>query len=178
MTLATSEGDIVLDAFLGSGTTAAVAHKMKRRYIGIEIGEQIITHVVPRLKKVIDGEVGGISKVVNWQGGGGYKFYHLGGTITAEDGTLNVAVTEKNLASLIWFKATKTPYRDEGTLPLIGVADGKAYYLVKNLTRGIFMKLPIYDGEKIIYGGACKVGENFLRENKITFKQIPKAIED
>src|SRR5271166_662301 len=69
--LSTREGDVVLDSFLGSGTTAAVAHKTGRRYIGIEMGEHAITHCVPRLKKVVDGEQGGISDDVGWKGGGG-----------------------------------------------------------------------------------------------------------
>ena len=75
--LTTNPGDLVLDSFLGSGTTAAVAHKMGRKYIGIELGEHAITHCYPRLKQVVDGEQGGISKAVNWQGGGGFKFYNL-----------------------------------------------------------------------------------------------------
>ena len=76
--IATNPGDLVLDSFLGSGTTAAVAHKMGRRWIGIELGEHCYTHCLPRLKKVIDGEdKGGISKTVNWQGGGGFRFYEL-----------------------------------------------------------------------------------------------------
>ena len=81
LTLATNEGDLVLDSFLGSGTTAAVAHKMGRRYIGIEMGEHAKTHCAARLQKVIDGEQGGISKAINWQGGGGFHFYKLGETI-------------------------------------------------------------------------------------------------
>lgn len=75
--LSTEQDDIILDSFLGSGTTAAVAHKMSRKYIGIELGEHCYTHCIPRLKAVIDGEQGGISKSVNWQGGGGFKFYEL-----------------------------------------------------------------------------------------------------
>lgn len=66
--LASKEGDLVLDSFLGSGTTAAVAHKMNRKYIGIELGEHAKTHCYPRLKAVVDGEQGGISKAANWQG--------------------------------------------------------------------------------------------------------------
>lgn len=77
MDLSTSESDIVLDFFLGSGTTAAVAHKMNRRYIGIEQMDYIQDIAVERLKKVIDGEQGGISKLVNWQGGGSFVYCEL-----------------------------------------------------------------------------------------------------
>ena len=83
--LTTDEGDIALDSFLGSGTTAAVAHKMGRRYIGIELGNHAYTHCVPRMQKVVDGEQGGISKAVNWQGGGGFKFYELAPSLLNQD---------------------------------------------------------------------------------------------
>ena len=83
--LSTNPGDLVLDSFLGSGTTAAVAHKMGRKYIGIELGEHAITHCYPRLKQVVDGEQGGISKSVNWQGGGGFKFYTLAPSLLKKD---------------------------------------------------------------------------------------------
>ena len=81
-----NEGDLILDSFLGSGTTAAVAHKMNRRWIGIELGEHCYTHCKPRLEKVIDGsDQGGISKIVNWQGGGGFKFYELAPSLLKKD---------------------------------------------------------------------------------------------
>jgi adenine-specific DNA-methyltransferase len=83
--MATRSGDLVLDSFLGSGTTAAVAHKMGRRYIGIELGDHCYTHCLPRLQKVVDGEQGGISKSVDWQGGGGFKFYELASTLIVKD---------------------------------------------------------------------------------------------
>ncbi len=84
--MATNEGDIVLDSFLGSGTTAAVAHKMGRKWIGIELGDHCYTHCEPRLRKVIDGtDQGGISKAVNWNGGGGYKFYELAPSMLKKD---------------------------------------------------------------------------------------------
>src|SRR5690606_40003419 len=75
--ISTNPGDLVLDPYLGSGTTAAVAHKMGRAYIGIEIGEHIKTHCAHRLQQVISGEGGGISKMVGWQGGGGFDFYRI-----------------------------------------------------------------------------------------------------
>ena len=83
--ISSNENDYVLDSFLGSGTTIAVAHKMNRKWIGIEMGNQAYDVCIPRMKKVIDGENGGISKSVNWQGGGGYKFYELAPTLIKED---------------------------------------------------------------------------------------------
>ena len=77
--------DLVLDSFLGSGTTAAVAQKMGRRWIGIELGDHCYTHCIPRLQKVVDGEQGGISQSVGWQGGGGFKFYELAPTLIVKD---------------------------------------------------------------------------------------------
>lgn len=84
--IASNPGDVVLDSFLGSGTTAAVAHKMGRRYIGIEMGGHAYTHCKVRLDKVIAGEdQGGITKAQNWQGGGGYRFYELAASLINED---------------------------------------------------------------------------------------------
>jgi adenine-specific DNA-methyltransferase len=84
--LATKPGDIVLDSFAGSGTTGAVAHKMGRRWIMVELGEHCHTHIIPRLKKVIDGDdQGGISQAVNWQGGGGFRYYRLAPSLLQQD---------------------------------------------------------------------------------------------
>ena len=84
--VATNPGDLVLDSFAGSGTTGAVAHKMGRRWIMVELGEHCHTHIIPRLRKVIDGsDQGGISKAVNWQGGGGFRYYRLAPTLIVHD---------------------------------------------------------------------------------------------
>jgi adenine-specific DNA-methyltransferase len=84
--LATNPGDLVLDSFAGSGTTGAVAHKMGRRWIMIELGEHCHTHIIPRLQKVIDGEdKGGITEAVNWQGGGGFRYYKLAPSLLRQD---------------------------------------------------------------------------------------------
>jgi len=84
--LATDSGDIVLDSFAGSGTTGAVAHKMGRRWIMVELGEHCHTHIIPRLQKVIAGEdTGGITKSVNWKGGGGFRYYRLAPSLLEKD---------------------------------------------------------------------------------------------
>ncbi len=102
LTLATNEGDLVLDSFLGSGTTAAVAHKMGRKWIGIELGEHAHTHCLPRLKKVVDGtDQGGISKSVNWQGGGGFKYYYLAPSLLKEDKYGNWIIDERYNADML-----------------------------------------------------------------------------
>lgn len=101
LTLATDPGDIVLDSFLGSGTTAAVAHKMGRRYIGIEMGNHAYTHCKVRLDKVIEGEQGGISKAVNWKGGGGYRFYELAPTLVVEDKFGNPIINKEYNADML-----------------------------------------------------------------------------
>lgn len=84
--IATNPGDLVLDSFAGSGTTGAVAHKMGRRWVMVELQETAHTHIIPRLKKVIDGkDQGGISKSVNWRGGGGFRYYKLAPSVLAKD---------------------------------------------------------------------------------------------
>ena len=101
LTLLTNKGDLVLDSFLGSGTTAAVAHKMGRRWIGVELGEHAKTHCFPRLKAVVDGEQGGISKAVNWQGGGGFKFYTLAPSLLKQDKFGNWVISQEYNADML-----------------------------------------------------------------------------
>ena len=108
--IATHPGDLVLDSFLGSGTTAAVAHKMGRRWIGIEMGEHAATHCLPRLQKVMDGEQGGISAAVGWQGGGGFRFARLGAPIFDADGCIHPDVRFATLAAFIWQQETGTAF--------------------------------------------------------------------
>jgi len=84
--IATNHGDLVLDSFAGSGTTGAVAQKMGRRWIMVELGDHCTTHIVPRLEKVIDGvDQGGISKAVDWMGGGGFRYYELAPSLLETD---------------------------------------------------------------------------------------------
>ena len=129
LTIATNPGDLVLDSFLGSGTTAAVAHKMGRRYIGIEMGEHAKTHCIPRLQKVIDGEQGGISTSVNWQGGGGFRFFELGEPAFDKWGCINPEVDFKTLAAFVWMSETGDA-AEPAESPFLGVSNGTAYYLL------------------------------------------------
>jgi len=108
--IATNPGDLVLDSFLGSGTTAAVAHKMGRKWIGVEMGDHAVTHCAPRLVKVIEGEQGGISKAVEWQGGGGFSFYRLGEQVFDNEGRIRPGIKFPALAAHIWFSETGVPY--------------------------------------------------------------------
>ena len=100
--MTTKTGDLVLDSFLGSGTTAAVAHKMGRRWIGIELGDHCYTHCIPRLQKVIDGtDQGGITKAVDWQGGGGFRFFELGESAIKVDDWGQEVINEKFNAEML-----------------------------------------------------------------------------
>jgi adenine-specific DNA-methyltransferase len=100
--LTTQKNDLVLDSFLGSGTTAAVAHKMGRRWIGVELGEHAITHCYPRLKQVVDGtDQGGISKALNWKGGGGFKFYELAPSLLNKDRFGNFVINKEYNADML-----------------------------------------------------------------------------
>src|SRR6185312_11231885 len=100
--IATNPGDIVLDSFAGSGTTGAVAHKMGRRWIMIELGEHCHTHIIPRLKKVIDGEdPGGITEAVGWRGGGGFRYFRLAPSLLEKDKWGNWVISKEFNAAML-----------------------------------------------------------------------------
>lgn len=191
--IATNPNDLVLDSFLGSGTTAAVAHKMGRRYIGIEMGAHARTHCLPRLEKVIAGEQGGISAAVNWQGGGGFRFYTLGEPIFDAEGGIHDGVHFPALAAYLWHFETGEPARQAFATPLLGVCQGTGYYLLYNgilgdrrpqggnvLTSKVLAYLEAefpHDGPRVVYGEKTLLGEARLREAGIVFKQIPYDIK-
>ncbi len=191
--IATNPGDLVLDSFLGSGTTSAVAHKMGRRWIGIEMGDHAVTHCIPRLEKVIAGEQGGISRELVWQGGGGFSFHTVGEPVFDADGGIHPSVRFSPLAAYLWHFETGEPARQNFNTPLLGVHDGKAYYLLYNgilgdrrpqggnvLTSAVLAHLDEtypHQGPRIIYGETTRLGESRLREAGITFKQIPYDIK-
>ena len=189
----TSSGDLVLDSFVGSGTSAAVAHKMGRRYIGIELGEHAVTHCVPRLKKVIEGEQGGISEAVNWKGGGGFRFYRLGEAVFDEEGRINPKVKFAALAAHVWFTETGRPLEGSPKKPFLGMHDGIAYGLLYNgvlgdtsvnggnvLTTALLERLKReakgHAGPWVIYGEATRLSNERLRTLRVTFKQTPYDI--
>ena len=100
--IASQPGDLVLDSFLGSGTTAAVAHKMRRSWIGVEIGEHAVTHCVPRLRMVIDGEeTGGATEPTRWNGGGGFRFYRLAPSLLEKDQWGNWVISREYNAAML-----------------------------------------------------------------------------
>ncbi|WP_250655961.1 site-specific DNA-methyltransferase [Alkalimarinus coralli] len=188
--LSTAPGDIVLDSFLGSGSTAATAHKMERRYIGVEIGDQAVTHCQPRLKRVVENDQSGISKVVEWEGGGGFRFIKLGQTVFDEYGCLNPEIEFPTLAAHIWYLETKTPLNQENPSAYLGTYNDIAYYLLYNgilgdkrpqggnvLTSKVLELLPELGQhqkkEIVVYGESTRLGETRLKQANITFKQIP-----
>lgn len=100
--IATNPGDLVLDSFAGSGTTGAVAHKMGRRWIMVELGEHCHTHIVPRLRKVIDNEdPGGVTAATGWQGGGGFRYYRLAPSLLREDAFGNLVINPEYRAEML-----------------------------------------------------------------------------
>lgn len=154
------------------------------------MGDHAVTHAVPRLKKVVEGEQGGISKAVDWLGGGGFRFFRLGEPVFDVYGQLNRTVSFAALAAHIWFAETHIPYNGPGNSPLLGVHSGTAYYLLYNgilgdkrpaggniLTHKVLADLPEHAGLKVIYGEACRIGEARLQELGITFRQIPYDIK-
>ncbi len=196
--IATNPGDLVLDSFLGSGTTAAVAHKMGRRYIGIEMGEHAVSHCVPRLRKVIEGEQGGISKSVNWQGGGGFRFYRLGPPVFDEDGQIRADIRFSVLAAHVYFSETGHPWKGKGDSPFLGLHDGRAYALLYNgilgdkrpgggnvLTRATLAHIreeiakahPDADGPLTVYGEQSRLMPQTLEREGIIFKQTPYDVK-
>ncbi len=190
---ASNPGDLVLDSFLGSGTTAAVAHKMGRRWIGIEMGDHAETHCKPRLDKVIAGEQGGISEAVGWTGGGGYRFYRLGAAVFDADGHVAGGIAFAALAAHVWFSETGTPFAGAADTPVLGVHDGTAYALLYNgilgdrsvsggnvLTAALLARLRAqggWGGPMTVYGEWSKLGPARLAEAGVTFRQTPYDVK-
>ena len=189
MEIATNPGDLILDSFLGSGTTTAVAHKMGRRWIGIEMGEHAETHCLPRLQKVVDGEQGGISTAVNWQGGGGFQFMRLGPAVFTAQKRIAPDVSFAALAALVWHFETGQPAGHTLSAALLGNHAGTACYLLYNgvlgdkrpasgnvLTESVYRHLMAthpHSGPAVVYGEATNLGPARRAALQLTFKQLP-----
>lgn len=185
--IATNPGDLVLDSFLGSGTTAAVAHKMQRRWIGVDVGEHARSHCQPRLKQVVDGEQGGVSQAVEWKGGGGFRFYKLGPAVFDDNGHIRDGIKFEWLAAHVWFAETGTARSTRANRSaFLGEHDGTGYYLLYNgilgdksvsggnvLTLKLLSELPPHEGRKVIYGEATRLSPERLASLGIVFKQTP-----
>ena len=192
--IGSAPGDIILDSFLGSGTTAAVAHKMGRRWIGVEMGDHAVTHCAPRLNKVIDGEQGGVSESVGWEGGGSFSFYRLGEAVFDAEGRINPAIAFAPLAAHIWFSETGSPMAGAADSLFLGVHDGRGYALLYNGILGdkrpdggnVLIRKTLtlireaatgFTGPITVYGEASRIGAAGMKDAGITFKQTPYDVK-
>lgn len=184
----TNEGDIVVDSFAGSGGTAAVALKMKRKFITVEMGDHAYTHTLPRLLGVAKGEDStGVTEEFGWQGRAGFAFCTLGESLFNELGHIKDQVTYNDLARHIFFTETGEPLGDisKNKENYIGSNKDKLFYLYYDengndtfLTQDIIESLPEFDGrKKIIYANGCKVSSLYLEEHGVIFKQIPYEVK-
>lgn len=186
-----NKNDYVLDSFLGSGSTAATAHKLGRKHIGIEIGDHAKTHVLPRLKRVVDGEKTGISTDAKWKGGGGFSFFTLGSAIFDEHGLLNPDISFSDLANYVWWLKTQTALSSVEDLssPFLGIYEGVAYYLLYDAVLGdmkgnilthstlkYLNECYAHEGKRIIIGEATRIGTASLEKLNIEFQQIPYTL--
>lgn len=179
--LSTEPGDFVLDSFLGSGTTAAAAQKMRRKWIGIELGEQAYTHCKVRMDKVIDGEQGGISKAVEWHGGGGYKFYELAESLLVKSTILpvyqiNPKYTFEMLCEAIC-KIEGFEYRPDGQFH--GRSSEKRFiHITKEFVNGEYLTSLISglgeDQSLLVYG--VKIQSGLRLPDNVEIKKIPKDL--
>ena len=182
--VATNPGDLVLDSFLGSGTTAAVAQKMGRRWIGVELGDHCYTHCQPRLVKVIDGEQGGISKAVKWQGGGGFRFYELAPTLIKEDSfgqkIINPQYDPEKLAEAVCKLEgfTYAPSETEYFIHGHSTEHDFIYVTTNYLKTEHLQALSELVGDERTLLICCKGFKSEGKFANLTVKKIPKAVLD
>ena len=182
--LATNPGDLVLDSFAGSGTTGAVAHKMGRRWIMVELGEHCHTHIIPRLKKVIDGEdKGGITEAVGWKGGGGFRYYRLAPSLITQDKwgnpVINQAFNAAMLAEAVCklegfvYAPSETEYWRHGQ----ATESAFIYVTTQRLTHEQLQQLSdeVGDNRSLLVCCAAFNGKPEAYPN-LTLKKIPKAV--
>lgn len=185
--MTTEPGDLVLDSFLGSGTTAAVSTKLKRNWIGVELGDHCYTHCIPRLKNVIDGtDAGGITEATKWQGGGGYKFYELATTLIVKDEHGNDVFSDKYNAQMLVAAVTKVNGYFYAPDPEIfwkqGYSQDNSFiyvttqYLTAAMLDSLAKEVDAFES-LLICAPAFDVGLN-KRYDNITVKKIPQSVLD
>lgn len=194
LTIATNPGDLVLDSFGGSGTTGAVAHKMGRRWIMVELGEHCHTHIVPRLQKVIDGQdPGGVTQATGWQGGGGFRYYELAPTLLATDRWGNLVINPEYDAAMLsaamcklegfayapsealWWQHGHSSERDfiYVTTQTLSAEQLDALAEEVGAERSLLVCCGAYRG--LGAGGAAQAAQ---RWPQLTIKKIPKMVKD
>lgn len=182
--LSTNPGDWVLDSFAGSGTTGAVAHKMGRRWIMVELGEHCHTHIIPRLKKVINGEdQGGISKAVDWKGGGGFRYYRLGPSLIVEDEWGNPIINPEFNAGMLAEAMCKLEGFQFDPNAEVFWQQGRSseadfiYVTTQTMTKEMLTKLSDEVGPSRSLLVCCSAFRcNVNQFENLTVKKIPKAV--
>ena len=183
--IASNPGDLVLDSFLGSGTTAAVAQKMERRWIGVEMGNHAYTHCKVRMDKVIAGEdPGGITKAQNWQGGGGYRFYEVAPTLINKDPFDEYVINEDYDANMLAAAVALHEgfrYQPDGDLfwkQSVGNENSYLFVTTRHLNSPYLdsIKDTMEEGEYLII--ACRSFDSGLDKayDNITVKKIPQML--
>ena len=186
MEIATEPGDLVLDSFSGSGTTGAVAQKMLRRWILVELEDHCHTHIAPRLRKVIDGEdSGGITEAVNWKGGGGFRYYHLAPSLLEKDIYGNWVISKEYNAAMLAEALCKNmgfvydPAPDENQYWRHGYSTETDFIFVTtaSMTHAALKKLSEDVGPDRSLLVCCKAfNANADAFDNLTTKKIPHAV--
>lgn len=183
LAVSTSPGEYVLDSFAGSGTTGAVAHKMGRRWIMVELGEHCQTHIIPRLRKVIDGEDGGgVTESSNWEGGGGFRYYRLAPSLLEKDRWGNWVISKEYNAEMLaealcklegfTYAPSETEYWRHGH----STERDFIYVTTQPLTRDMLAKLSDEVGDDCTLLVICKSFRGKAAFPNLTVKKIPKAV--
>jgi adenine-specific DNA-methyltransferase len=186
LTISTNAGDIVLDSFAGTGTTGAVAHKMGRRWIMVELGEHAKTHIVPRMQQVVDGsDKGGVTESANWQGGGGYRFFKLAPSLLQKDKWGNLVINKdyqpEMLAEAICkhFNYTYAPSTEYYWIHGKATENAFIYVTTNSLTFDQLKVLSDEVGEERSLLVCCMAyeaaGDNLTN---LTIKKIPRVVLD
>ena len=185
LTLASNKGDLILDSFAGSGTTGAVAHKMGRRWIMVELGEHCDTHVIPRLQKVIDGEdKGGVTESTGWQGGGGFRYYKLAPSLMKKDQwdnwVINPEYKPEELVEAMCklegytYAPSETEYWNHGK----GSETDFIYVTTQTLTDQQLQAISeeVGEGRTLLVIASAWRSKNIERFSNLTLKKIPNSI--